>query len=177
MGTPKPYFVVVAVDDANDPDRPALQKATGSGTRKPRVANRTASAAAVVLAVGATAAVAFSVVRLPSPTDRHVAPPPAASASAAGAVAATTVGRPYVMIDVFPHRGPDGSRAAAEAARTRLADAGMPVRLVDSLASDVLADEGAGFWVLLQDGFISAEAAQAYCTQWKLVAPKCTVTA
>ena len=53
----------------------------------------------------------------------------------------------------------------------------MPVKLVDSLTSDVLADQGAGFWVLLQDGFPTVEAAQAYCTQWKLVAPKCAVTA
>ena len=53
---------------------------------------------------------------------------------------------------------------------------GMPVRLVDSLGSDVLADEGTGFWVLLQDGFASAQAAQAFCTQWRVVAPKCQVT-
>jgi hypothetical protein len=52
----------------------------------------------------------------------------------------------------------------------------MPVRLVDSLSSDVLADEGAGFWVLLQDGFTTTEAAQAFCAQWRVVAPKCQVT-
>jgi hypothetical protein len=177
MGAPKPYFVVVAVDDAIDPDLPPLLKTTGTGTRKPRVANWVAGAAAIVLALAATAAVAFSGVRLPLPGNRRAAPPPAAPASAAGAAATTAVSRPYSLVDVFPHRGPDGGRASAEAARTRLADAGMPVRLVDSLASDELADQGAGFWVLLQDGFPTVEAAQAYCTQWKLIAPKCAVTA
>jgi hypothetical protein len=52
----------------------------------------------------------------------------------------------------------------------------MPVRLVDSLASDVLTDENGGFWVLLQDGFTSPATAEAYCTQWRPVAPKCQVT-
>lgn len=175
LGSPKPYFVVVAVDDADDPDRPPLLKATGGGTRKPRVANWMAGTAAIVIALAATAAVAFSGVRLPLPGSRRAAPPPATAAPAP--VAATAVGRPYALIEVFPHRGADGGRAAAEAARTRLTDAGMPVRLVDSLTSDVLADGGAGFWVLLQDGFTSIEAAQAYCTQWKPIAPKCAVTA
>lgn len=177
MGSPKPYFVVVAVDDAIDPDLPPLVKATAGGKRKPRVANWVAGAAAIVLALAATAAVAFSGVRLPLPGNRRAAPAPVAPASAAVAAAATAVSRPYSLVDVFPHRGPDGGRASAEAARTRLADAGMPVRLVDSLTSDVLADQGAGFWVLLQDGFPTVEAAQAYCTQWKLIAPKCAVTA
>jgi hypothetical protein len=52
----------------------------------------------------------------------------------------------------------------------------MPVRLVDSLESEVLADQGAGFWVLLQDGFATPEAAQEFCTRWRVVAPKCRVT-
>jgi hypothetical protein len=172
LGTPKPYFVVVAVRDAHDPDRPPLVRATGSGKRRPRVANWAAGTAAILLALGATAAVAFSGVRLPLPGSRREVPattPPVPAAAA-------TVGRPYALIDVFPHRGADGGRASAEAARTRLADAGMPVRLVDSLTSEVLADQGTGFWVLLQDGFATPEAAQAFCTQWRIVAPKCTVT-
>ena len=70
----------------------------------------------------------------------------------------------------------DGGQAAAAAAQAQLTAAGMPVRLVDSLRSDVLADDGAGFWVLLQDGFASAAVAQAYCTRWRTVAPKCAVT-
>jgi hypothetical protein len=170
MGTPKPYVVVVTVTDAHDPDRPPLLTATGTGTRKPRVANWIAGTVAIVIALAATAAVAVSGVRLPLPGSRRAAPP------GPPAPAAVTVGRPYALIDVFPHRGEDGGRAAAEAARVRLAGAGMPVKLVDSLTSEVLADGGAGFWVLLQDGFPSAEAAQAFCTQWKVIAPKCAVT-
>lgn len=173
LGRPKPYFVVVKVTDAHDPDRPPMVDVTASGTRKPRVAGWLAGTTAIVLAVGATAAVAFSGVRLPMPGGRRAAPPPATATSAAP-VATTAVSRPYALIEVFPHRGPDGGRASAEAARTRLADGGMPVRMVDSLTSDVLADEGTGFWVLLQDGFASAEQAQAFCTQWKPIAPRCS---
>jgi hypothetical protein len=40
----------------------------------------------------------------------------------------------------------------------------------------VIADEGAGFFVLLQDGFADVAAAQAYCTRWRAVAPNCRVT-
>jgi hypothetical protein len=172
MGSPKPYFVVVEVHDADDPDRPPLLTTTGSGKRKPRVANWTAATVAIVIALGATAAVAFSDVRIPLPGNRRGNPeaPPATTA------ATVTVNRPYALIDVFPHRGEDGGKAAAEAARAKLADAGMPVKLVDSLSTNELADQGTGFWVLLQDGFADPEAAQAFCTQWKLVAPKCAVT-
>jgi len=52
----------------------------------------------------------------------------------------------------------------------------MQLRLVDSLASDVLSDQDGGFWVLLQDGFRSTADAQAYCVQWRTLAPKCQVT-
>jgi hypothetical protein len=170
LGGPKPYFVVVTVTDAHDPDRPPLLSATGTGTRKPRVASWMAGTAAIVLALGATAAVALSGVRLPLPgSGRAAAPAPTPTVVA--------VGRPYALIEVFPQGGGDGDRAAAEAARDRLAAAGMPVKLVDSLTSEVLADGRTGFWVLLQDGFPTAEAAQAYCTQWMSVAPKCRVTA
>ncbi|BCB76401.1 hypothetical protein GCM10022251_24030 [Phytohabitans flavus] len=170
MGAPKPYFVVVKVTDAADPDRPPLLNATGRGTRKPWVANWLAATVAIVLALGITAVIALSGIRPLLPGARRAAPEPGTSAPEV-----VTVGRPYALLDVFPHRGEDGGRAAAEAAQARLAGAGMPVRLVDSLASDVLADQGTGFWVLLQDGFPSAEAAQAFCTQWKVVAPKCQV--
>jgi hypothetical protein len=173
LGTPKPYFVVVAVTDAHDPGRPPLLTATGTGTRRPRVANWMAGTAAIVLALAATVAVALSGVRLPLPGSKRAAPP----APATSAPAVFTVSRPYALIEVFPHRGDDSGRAAAEAARVRLAGAGMPVKLVDSRASEVLADGGAGLWVLLQDGFPTAEAAQAFCTQWRAVAPKCAVTA
>jgi hypothetical protein len=174
FGTPKPYAVIVAVHDAADPDGPPLLSEVGTGIRRPRVANWVAGTAAIVLALGATAAVAFSGVKLPLPgrraaTTAQVAAPPAPT------ITPVTVRRPYALVEVLPHRGADGGKAAAEAERVKLAAAGMPIRLVDSLASDVLADEGGGFWELLQDGFTTPEAATAYCTQWRLVAPKCAV--
>ncbi|MGX6606286.1 COG1470 family protein [Micromonosporaceae bacterium Da 78-11] len=174
IGTPKPYAVVVAVQDAFDPDRPPYLTAVASGKRTARVPSMVAGGAAIALALGATAAIALSGLRLPLPGRHKAAPTPAP----AGAVTVTqvTVGRPYALIDVFPHRGADGGKAGAEAAQATLVAAGMPVRLVDSLSSDVLVDSGAGFWVLLQDGFASPAAAQAYCTQWRPVAPKCAVT-
>ncbi|MEV6596426.1 hypothetical protein AB0M36_06100 [Actinoplanes sp. NPDC051346] len=178
MGTPKPYAVVVSVQDALDPDRPALVKALGTGSRKPRVTSWMAGAAAIVLAVAATVAVALSDVRIPLPGQRAATPPPSAlTPSAPAPLAPVSVSLPYALVEVFPHRGADGGKGVAEAARARLAGAGMPIRLVDSLTSDVLADEGSGFWVLLQDGFASVDAAQSYCTQWRQVAPRCAVTA
>lgn len=171
MGTPRPFFVVAEVRDADDPDRPPLLIQTASGKRKPRVATWAAATTAIVLALGATAAVAFSGLRIPLPGNRRDTPAAPATASANVAIA-----RPYALIDVFPHKGDDGGRAAAEAAQRKLTDAGMPVRLVDSLQSTDLADQGTGFWVLLQDGFAGSEAAQQFCTQWKPIAPKCTVT-
>ncbi|MEV6634650.1 hypothetical protein AB0M54_28275 [Actinoplanes sp. NPDC051470] len=173
MGTPRPYFVVAEVLDADDPDRPPLLTATSKGTRKPRVATWAAATVAIVLALGATAAVAFSGIRIPLPGSRRGDSPPPAAATPPAAV---TIARPYALVDVFPHKGDDGGKGAAEAARQRLATAGMPVKLVDSLQSNDLADQGTGFWVLLQDGFPSPEAAQQFCAQWKPIAPKCAVT-
>ena len=172
MGSPKPYYVVVEVHDAEDPDRQPLLTDAVNGKRRPRVANWVAVTTAIVVAVGATAAIVFSGLRLPLPGSRRDTP----RADATTPAAAVTISRPYALVDVFPHRGPDGGKAAAESARAKLADAGMPVKLVDSLTTDELADQGTGFWVLLQDGFATPDAAQAFCTQWKLLAPKCAVT-
>ncbi|HET9519056.1 MAG TPA: hypothetical protein VFO77_15140 [Actinoplanes sp.] len=175
LGASRPYFVVATVTDAYDQARPALLSATAAGRRTARVPGWLATTVAIVLALGVTAAVALSGIgQLPggrSPKAAGTTP-----GTAPVAPAAVTVSRPYALIEVFPHRGDDGGRAAAEAARDRLAATGMPVKLVDSLSSDVLADGGAGFWVLLLDGFATAEAAQAFCTQWKDAAPKCRVT-
>ncbi|GAB1691420.1 hypothetical protein [Krasilnikovia sp. M28-CT-15] len=173
MGAAQTYAVLLSVTDAHDPQRPPLFTATGTGRRPPRVSSLAAGIAALVLAAAGTAAVAISGVRLPFPGRARVA---ATTPAAPPPVTPVVVGRPFALVDVFPHRGADGGHAAAEAERARLAAAGMPVRLVDSLASDQLADEGAGFWVLLQDGFASPAAAAAYCTQWRSLAPKCAVT-
>lgn len=172
MGAPKPYAVVVTVKDAYDPERAPFLTEVATGTRKPRVSSLVATIGAIMLALGATAAIALSGVRMPLP-GRHKA---TAAAVATTAPTPATVRRPYALIDVFPHSGADGGKAAAEAARAKLAAQGMPVRLVDSLSSDELADSGAGFWVLLQDGFGTVADAQAFCTQWRSVAPKCAVT-
>jgi hypothetical protein len=78
---------------------------------------------------------------------------------------------PYALVDVFPI----GSRNAAEAARDRLNSAGMGVRVVDSRESGVIADGPEGFHVLIRDGFSRPEAVQAYCDQYKVIAPNCQV--
>ncbi|MEU4219934.1 hypothetical protein [Actinoplanes sp. NPDC026623] len=169
VGAPRPYALIVSVHHDGGEDPRPLLTAVGAGTRRPLVSNRAAGAAAVLLALGATAAIAISGVRLPLPGRHLNERPPGVAGSA-------PVGRPFVQVDSFPHRGADGGRAAADARLARLAEAGMPVRVVDSLASDQLADDGTGFWVLLHDGFASADAARAFCTQWRAVAPKCKVT-
>jgi hypothetical protein len=169
LGTAKQYAVIVSVRDGGDLDRRPLLTAVGHGTRKPRLPKWVAGTAAILLALGATAAVAFSGIRLPMPGFNRATPPPP-SALAPAPAPATPVSRPFALVDVFPQR------AAADAQRVKLEAGGMPIRMVDSLTSDDLADGGAGFWVLLQDGFASADEAQAYCEQWRAVAPKCRVT-
>ena len=178
FGSAKPYAVVVEVKDAADLERPPLLSEVGTGVRRPRVANWVAATVAIALALGATAAVFFSGVQLPTPgRNRTQAATPAATPAALPTVAPVTVTKPYALVDVLSQSGADNGQAAAEAARAKLAAQGMPVRLVDSRASDVLAGQGPGFWVLLQDGFASTEAVTAFCTQWRSVAPKCRVTA
>ena len=175
FGSAKPYAVVVDVKDAADLERPALLSEVGTGVRRPRVANWVAGTVAIMLALGATVAVFFSGVQLPTP-GRH-RNPAATPAAVLPTVAPVTVTKPYALVDVLSQSGADNGQAAAEAARAKLAAQGMPVRLVDSRASDVLAGQGPGLWVLLQDGFATADAATAFCTQWRSVAPKCRVTA
>ena len=84
------------------------------------------------------------------------------------------VTKPYALVEVFPRREGAG-RAEADAALARLTAAGMPVRLVDSTQSPDVADGPGGLFVLLQDGFPSVEQAQAYCNQFRAVAPRCDV--
>lgn len=170
MGTPKAFAVVVKVSDGYDAERAPYLTEVAKGTRKPRVSSLAAGIAAVVLALGATAAIWVSGVRVPLPGRAGATTP------ATRPVARSAVRTPYVILDVFPHRGADGGRAGADAEKQRFAARGLQVRMVDSLSSDVLADEGDGFWVLLQDGFASAGDAQSFCTQWLSVAPKCRVS-
>ena len=96
IGTPKQYAIVVEVRDAFDTGRPPYLTAVATGTRRPRVPSKVAGGGAIVLALGATAAIFFSGVRLPVPGRHPSTPSP---------VAQVTVGRPYALVDVFPHRG------------------------------------------------------------------------
>ncbi len=167
IGSARRFDVVVEVSDAYDAERAPYLTEVTTGTRRPRVSSRAATVTAIVMALGATAAIVYTGDHLPLPGRSKAKATPAPA----------TVGKPYALLEVFPHRGADGGKADAEAAMARSTAAGMPVRLVDSLSSDVLADGGGeGFWVLLQDGFASTADAQAYCTRWRLVAPKCAVT-
>ncbi|MFD0524815.1 COG1470 family protein [Paractinoplanes durhamensis] len=169
-GQPRSFAVVVKVSDAYDAERPPFLTEVATGTRKPRVPTTVLFVTATVLAIGASAAILLT-------GDHNFLPfKKKPAATAAGAPAQVTVGKPYALVDVFPHRGADGGKAAADAALKKLQADNMPVRLVDSLASDTLADDPDGYWVLLQDGFGSPAAAEAYCAQWRSVAPKCKVT-
>ncbi|AGZ43432.1 hypothetical protein [Actinoplanes friuliensis] len=153
IGTPKKYAVIVTV---HGPGPRPLLSAVGTGVVKPLVPKWVAAVVAVVLALGATAGVL-----LPRLSDDSAAP---------------AVGRPFALVEAVPHTGGDGGRAAADARLATLTAAGMPVRLVDSLTSDDLDDNGgAGSWLLLHDGFGSADAATSFCTQWQAVAPGCKV--
>jgi hypothetical protein len=177
-GSAKSFALVVKVVDVYDADREPYLTEVAKGTRKPRVPTFVVGTIAVLVALGATAGIALN------GGGRHsllslrgkAAATTTATAPGAAPIAPVTVGRPYALIEVFPHKGADGGKAGAEAEKARLAAQGMPLRLVDSLASDVLSDEDGGFWVLLQDGFSGPDQAEAYCAQWRIVAPKCKVT-
>ncbi|MET0425453.1 MAG: hypothetical protein ABW046_16330 [Actinoplanes sp.] len=170
IGAPRQFAVVVKVQDAFDAEREPYLTEVATGTRKPRVSSLLATIVAVVLALGATAGIYLLGDDLPLIGKNSKKTP------AAAAPTPVTIVKPYAVIDVFSHRGAGGGRADAEAAQQKLATVNMPVRLVDSLSSDVLSDSDGGFWVLLQDGFPSIAAAQTYCDQWRAVAPKCRVT-
>jgi hypothetical protein len=171
-GSARPFAVVVKVIDVYDTERAPYLTEAAAGTRKPRVPTLVLGTIAVLIALGATAAIAINgggrgLLSLRGGKSTATAP---------AAVTPVTVGRPYALVEVFPHKGADGGKAAAQAEQAKLTAQGMPLRLVDSLSSDVLSDENGGFWVLLQDGFTGSQQAEAYCAQWRSVAPKCSVT-
>lgn len=168
VGSPTRYVVVVACRDAvADPDAPPLATVDDDGMVRPRLGRRPAGVLATTLLVLAAlgAVLVGTDVRLPGrgPATAATTAPPAEQ-----------VRRPYALVDVFPQRDATG-RSAAEAALARLTAAGMPVRLVDSTTSDVVADGDGGLWVLLQDGLASVEEARGYCDRYRSVAPKCDV--
>jgi hypothetical protein len=171
-GSPRSWALVVKVCDVYDAEREPYLTQVATGRSKPMVRPFVLATVAALICVAAAAAIALNGggKGLFSFRGRN------AAATQPAAVTPVTVGRPYALIEVFPHRGADGGKAAAQAEQQKLAAQGMPVRLVDSLSSDVLSDEEGGFWVLLQDGFQGTAQAEAYCAQWRPVAPKCRVT-
>ncbi|WP_157437085.1 hypothetical protein [Actinoplanes subtropicus] len=173
-GQARPFAVLVKVSDVYDAERPPYLTEVATGKSKPLVRAFVLGTVAIVLLVAATALIYVHTGGRGLFTGRlFKGRATAAAAPQQQPVTQVTVTRPYALIDVFPRAG---GPAAAQAELVKLTAARMPVRLVDSLASDVLSDENGGFWVLLQDGFRSTDQAAAYCAQWRTLAPKCQVT-
>ncbi|MFC6016071.1 hypothetical protein ACFP2T_07680 [Plantactinospora solaniradicis] len=169
VGSPTRYVLSVTCHDADAEDRvPALATVEQDDSAAPRLGRRPAAVLVTVLLV----LVAGAAVLLGGRIDL---PGRGSEQAVATAAPATPVTRPYALVDVFPQQDGEGGRTAAEAALTRLTAAGMPVRLVDSTTSDVVADGQGGLWVLLQDGLDTVDATRAYCDRYRAVAPKCDV--
>jgi hypothetical protein len=147
-------------------DAPPLLTVSSDGRLRAWLSGRTVAALGAVVLLLATGGAYAVRDKLPALGRKGAKPAPTT-------VAQVAVRRPFVLVEVFPHRGGDGGKGAAEAAQRKLAGAGMTVRLVDSLATDAVADDAGGFWVLLQDGFADAGQAEAYCARFRAVAPKC----
>lgn len=163
---------VTAGLSAPDPDEPAppLVTVTHADVARPRLARTTATVTGLLLVLALTGGAVwfgrtgklgdlFDRLRRPGPGQQQVEDP---------------VTRPFALVDVFQKDDPTG-KSRAEAARERFNSSGMQVRVVDSTTSEELADGAAGLWVVMRDGFASAEAAQAYCRQYRVVAPGCQV--
>jgi hypothetical protein len=194
IGTATPFALSVACTDAAAPhEMPPLATISAAGTAKPRMRRGPARVLGIALLLVATAATLVltgtvdmltgerwqplrrnAAATSPSTAQPGVAQPGAAQPGTDVSRPDTVVRRPYALVEVFAKDGAAG-RAAAEAARARLAAAGMPVRLVDSTATDQVADGPTGLWVLLQDGMPTVDAVRAYCDRYRPVAPKCEV--
>jgi len=172
VGASTPYRVSISCHDVASGDAAAaLATVEGAGAAEPRLGRMSVGllVTAVVVLAAATAVMATGLVEWPG-SDREPSATPPSSAPA------VHVRRPYALVDVFPQQDGQQGRAKADETLGRLAAAGVPVRLVDSTASpDVAEGQTGGLWVLLQDGFPSADAAQAYCDQHRANAPKCEV--
>ncbi|MFI7543545.1 SPOR domain-containing protein [Actinoplanes sp. NPDC049599] len=168
-GGPTSYGVVVAGRDLSgggDGRQVLTVRADGAAPAR--------TGAAVALAVLAVLVVAGALVAWLAPDrlpfrDREATPPAGTAPAGPGAVR-----RPYVMVDSRPQLAP-ADRAAAEATLAQLTAVGLPVRLVDSKTSDEIADGTNGFWVVLHDGFATAEEADAFCARFRGVTPQCEV--
>lgn len=166
VGSRAPYVLTVACHDTAGDDAPPLASVEADGVAKPRLPRRPAAVLAVLLLAAAMGAgLAWRIGAGRPPASIEAGRPPAGD---------DAVRRPFALVDVFPQGSPAGL-AAARNARDRLTAAGMPVRLVDSTASDQVADGPTGLWVLLQDGMSTVDAARAYCDRYRSLAPKCDV--
>jgi hypothetical protein len=168
-GRPRTYGVTVAGRDLSgggDGRQVLTVRADGAAPAR--------TGAAVVLAVLTVLVAAGALTAWLAPSRLPFLDRPAGPASSTAAPAAGAVRRPYVMVDSRPQLAP-ADRTAAEATLTQLTAAGLPVRLVDSKTSDEIADGTNGFWVVLRDGFGSAEEADAFCARYRGVTPQCEV--
>lgn len=153
-GRPVPYALTLT---CTEPDDAPLAVVRDAGPAPP-VLGKAAVVLIIALLLAAGAAVVFAG-RSGLPTGRAGAPDDA------------RVRAPYALVAAFPQRDGAG-RAEAEAALARLTAAGLPVRLVDSTRSPDLAD---GLFVVLSDGFGSADEARAFCERFRAQAPRCDV--
>jgi hypothetical protein len=151
------------------PEQPApLATVTHAGIAKARL-SRSAATIIGLLLVGSLTAGGVLVARMGVLPERFSN----FTAGLGGSSPKDPVTVPYALVDVFPI----GSRPVAEATRDRLNAAGMNVRVVDSRESGVVYDGPEGLNVLIRDGFNTPEAVKAYCDQYELIAPNCSVVA
>jgi hypothetical protein len=161
--------VASAIDDtAGDEPAAPLATVTHAGIARPRMARATATIIGLLLVAGLTGGAVWlgRSGELPDQIRRRL---PGQTQTE------DPVSVPFALVDVFPKTGGNGGLPVAEAARDRLNNAGMQVRVVDSTKSRLLYDGDTGFWVLLRDGFVSPEAVDAFCRQYRVIAPNCQV--
>jgi hypothetical protein len=153
---------------ADDEPAPPLVTVTHAGVARPRLARPTATVIGLLLVAALTGGAVWlgREGQLPDLVNRL--------RPGGGQAQEDPVSRPYVMVEVF-QKDSNGARERAEATREDFNNAGMQVRVVDSEESEELFDGATGFWVVLRDGFASADAARAYCQQYRVVAPNCQV--
>jgi hypothetical protein len=154
---------------AGDEPAPPLATVTHAGVARPRLARPTATIIGLLLVAALTGGAVV--------LGRDGGLPEQFKRLRPGGTqpAEDPVRLPYALVDVFVQTGQGGGKAVADATRERLNGAGMQVRVVDSTKSALLEDGATGFWVVLRDGFPSAEAVEAYCRQYRFVAPNCQV--
>ncbi|OLT21075.1 hypothetical protein BJF78_34755 [Pseudonocardia sp. CNS-139] len=125
----------------------------------------------VLVALGLVAGLMFWAFRYPLPAAPPTSAAPATAASGDPVQGHFVIYGPPTPIDDVANLG------AAERLLSALQAGGVDARLVDSRDSDQLADGLSGLWVVLRDGFPTAEAAHAECTAHRDLAPYCYAVA